>query len=58
MTGAIYETRAQHALALAEGESIRRRWCSDLHATKRLCSALLREARQRLDHPDTLRINA
>ena len=51
-------TQAQHALALAEGERIQRRWCDDLFATKKLCAALLREARRRLDHPDTLRINA
>ena len=51
-------TEAQHELAIAEGERIRRRWCDDLTATKRLCAALLREARRRLEQPDTLRINA
>lgn len=51
-------TPVQHALALAEGERIQRRWCDDLRLTKKLCAALLREARSRLDAPDTLRINA
>ena len=51
-------TAEQHALALAEGERIQRQWCDDLRATKRLCAALLRQARAHLDAPDTLRINA
>ena len=51
-------TEAQHALALAEGERIQRRWYDDLQATRHLCTELLREARLRLEHPDTLRHNA
>ena len=50
-------TPQQHALALAEGDRIRRAYCRHVANTATWCRRLLQEARRRLDAPDTLRLN-
>ncbi|MBR6667872.1 MAG: DUF402 domain-containing protein [Clostridia bacterium] len=51
-------TPEQHALAVAEGEHIRRLYCRNPCASHRMCRRLLALALARLDAPDTLRRNA
>lgn len=50
-------TAKQHALALAESERILQTLCVNVKRTERWCRAILREAKARTDHPDTLRKN-
>ena len=45
----------QYAMALQEGEAIRRAYCADVKATERWCRSLLKEANARWDAPDAWR---
>lgn len=50
-------TEEQVAQALAEGERVLSFLCEDVRKTEKWCRLLLKEARARMDAPDTLRRN-
>lgn len=50
-------TPEQHRMAIAEGESILRDMCADVHLTEQWCGCILRHVLSRLDDGDVLRRN-